>query len=177
MKSPPREGGRGGGLRTFRAVTLFRSLAVSRLVVGLALAGLIAPLVPTAEAQDATEARLILVLGHADAVEEALEVSRSAADPLESFVQAYALATGQESDDVRARLGGDALWLSTEISAPAAVLALSGSAAAATSRALSATLPTTIQVGEADVLAEPVEPTVPALARGERPRAHGPRGP
>ncbi|MEM6326120.1 MAG: hypothetical protein AAF791_03295 [Bacteroidota bacterium] len=148
-----------------------------RLVVGLALAGLLGPLVPAAEAKDTTAARLAEALGHAEAVQSALDASRHAADPLAAFVQAYAYATGQDAADVRARLVGDALWLATEIPAPQATPAPTGPAATPSGRALSATLARSPALTRANAATAVVHPVPPDVPRSERPRAHGARGP
>lgn len=175
-----RRGGTGaspGGLRTFRAVTALRIPFLRRIVAGLALAGLLLPLVPQAEAKRTAEDRLAEILGHADAVSEALDASREAADPLGAFVEAYALATGLDADDIRATLGGDALWLTTEIPSPLAVAAPSVPTGTTPDRALTATVPATLDIR---LVPEPVEAL--AFARSAppvavSPRAHGARGP
>ncbi|MEM1056901.1 MAG: hypothetical protein AAGI52_15360 [Bacteroidota bacterium] len=159
-------------------MTLLRIPILRRLVAGLALAGLVAPLVPTAEAETTAAAdRLVEVLGHSEAVQAALDASRHAVDPLSAFVEAYALATGQDEDDIRAKLDGDALWLATEFPAPQAVLAMAAPGATLTGAPFLATLarPDSDRLGtEAERLMAPVSPDLP---RGERPRAHGARGP
>lgn len=156
-------------------MTVLRSLVVSRLVVGLALAGLIVPLVPAAEAED--EVRLIEVLGHAEAVQKALNAAQLAADPLGAFVEAYALATGLDPDDVRARLEGDALWLATEWPAPQAVLVVSSPAAITGGRALPVAV-----VREAEQVASVTQsivalPDSPCLGASVEVAARGARGP
>ena len=175
-----RRGGPGAspeGLRTFRAVTVLRLPFLRRLVAGLALAGLLLPLMPQAEAKWPVEDRLAEILGHADAVSEALDASRESADPLGAFVAAYALATGLDADDIRAKLGGDALWLTTEIPSPLAVAAPSVPTGTTPDRALTATVPATLSIRLAP---EPVEAVVTARTAtpaAVSPRAHGARGP
>lgn len=163
---------------TFASVTPLRSLLVRRVIVGLALAGLVAPLAPSAEARTRAEARLADSLGHEAAVQLALAASLGAADPQEAFVLAYAEATGQDADDVRARLDGDALWLATEIPAPDAVLLTSSASPQITSpRGLSGTIPPRAPRLALSLSAGGIPYPTLDLARGERPRAHGARGP
>ena len=158
-------------------MTLLRTLLFRRLIVGLALAGLAVTLAPGAQARTVAQERLADALGHEDAVQIALAASHGSADPQEAFILAYAEATGQDADDVRSRLDGDALWLATEIPAPDAVLVPAS------------TSPTTVSRGLGDAVRSAAprlavltcdnarEPAPLGLARGDRPRAHGARGP
>lgn len=110
------------GCRYLLGVTALRSLVLRRLVTGAALLGLLLPLAPAAQARDAASERLAGVLGHREAVEEALAVAQHAADPTAAFAEAYEALGGLDVESVLARLGGDALWLLIPPPEPTAVL-------------------------------------------------------
>ena len=114
------------GQSTFSAVNGLRTLLLRRVVAGLALAGLVLPLVPVASAHSVATERLAAALGHREAVEIALAASQKAADPTAAFLRAYYAASGQDADEVLSRLQDGALWLLTEPIAPMAVLVASG---------------------------------------------------
>lgn len=158
-------------------MSLLRSIVLRRLVAGAALLGLLLPLAPSVSARDVASERLAGVLGHRDAVEQALAASQNAADPATAFAEAYEALSGLAVADVLARLGGDALWLLIPPPEPTAVLVVGASSLHTSDSPLaSAVLPPSRRSG---VLAsgETTRPDAPEAAEAPRAPSVQPRAP
>ena len=163
---------------TFQAVNGLRILLVRRVIVCLALAGLALPLLPAVSARTTATDRLTDALGHREAVEAALVASQQAPDPTAAFLDAYYAASGQDADEVLARLEGTALWLLTDPDTPLAVLVATGAASGAlsvpaTGAVLHATVPSRAPPSGVRI----VTPEAPDAPDTPAPLALRPRGP
>ncbi len=154
-----------------------RSPLFRRLIATLALAGFVLPLAPVASAHGAATERLTEVLGHGEAVALALSASQTAADPQRAFLDAYFAATGQDADEVLARLDGEALWLLTEPVSPLAVIVAAAASSAAPAAPSGAAVLSNSASGASLVAMAPDRGWSPEAGPLASPRPLQPRGP
>ncbi|OZC02756.1 hypothetical protein [Rubricoccus marinus] len=154
-----------------------RSPFLRRLIACLALAGFVLPLAPTASARGAATERLTNALGHREAVEIAMAASQHAANPEQAFLSAYFAATGQDADEVLARLGGEALWLLAEPLSPLAVMVAGGTSSVSPAAGAGSAVLQAPASGDSHAASAAIFDSAPEARTVASPRALQPRGP